>query len=240
MASIQGIYDWGYDKFAVKKAEFYIWKKSDPTLDEIKSGLSTKRGVEVVKVLINPSTISLSRHWQSNFLQTQGTGSGSGNSTKPQGPQARNLRMSLIFDLVDLYDKVKNNIVKNGRISSPALASISTSKVGHAAEWMMGIDRVESISDVNIFTPKHDICCYSALQEAVENNYVVMFVWGTLQLPGTIQYFDTSLDYFSKEGVPLRASVSLNIEEYFATTSADTKSTISTISSDDEYDGWMF
>jgi hypothetical protein len=41
----------------------------------------------------------------------------------------------------------------------------------------------------------------------------VRFLWGTFQFDGLIESMDQSLEYFSADGVPLRASISLNMTQ---------------------------
>src|ERR1044071_8330890 len=39
----------------------------------------------------------------------------------------------------------------------------------------------------------------------------VLFAWGSFTFPGVVDSMDETLDYFSEEGVPLRATISLGI-----------------------------
>lgn len=199
----------------VAKAQFYIWKKTNPTLAEIQSSQPNEK----VTVQINPSEISLSRTRQTNPENRQGTGEGAQNVLKPDGPLVRNVRMNLTFDLVDTYQKIKYFNSKESLTAAAIDPTLGVVKAALARRYIgnrWGINTVTNISDVDIFTKKHDICCYTALQEAVEQEHVVMFVWGSVEkFAGIIQNFDTTFDYFSSEGTALRASVSLSIEEYF-------------------------
>lgn len=199
----------------VAKAQFYIWKKSNPTLAEIKGTDPDEK----VTVQINPSEISLSRVRETNTNKRQGTGQGAQNVLKPDGPLVKNVRINLIFDLVDMYQKIKIGGSKESATAAfidPTINLIKAEFGKTSLGEKLGFSGVSNISDIDIFTKKHDICCYTALKEAVEQEYVVMFVWGSLEkFAGTIQNFDTTLDYFSPEGAALRASVSLSIEEYF-------------------------
>src|ERR1044071_10316801 len=40
----------------------------------------------------------------------------------------------------------------------------------------------------------------------------VLFAWGSFTFPGVVDSMDETLDYFSEEGVPLRATISLSID----------------------------
>lgn len=201
--------------FSITKAQFYIWKKSNPTLSEIQGTDPDEK----VTVQINPSEISLSRVRETNTNKRQGTGQGAQNVLKPDGPLVRNVRMNLIFDLVDMYEKIKMGVHKESLTSAvlePLMGLVSAEIGKTSIGESLGFSNITNASDIDIFTKKHEICCYTALKEAVEQEYVVKFVWGSMeQFCGTIQNFDTTLDYFSSEGVALRANVSLTIEEYF-------------------------
>jgi Contractile injection system tube protein len=72
----------------------------------------------------------------------------------------------------------------------------------------------ESEKDVRKLTEK--VAYFMKPKEESRNRYSargVRFLWGTFKFDGIVESMEESLEYFSSEGVPLRASISLNLTQ---------------------------
>ncbi len=212
----------------VQKAKFFIWNDGDPTQAQIATEASS--GGRDCFVQINPASIHIgSSRGTSGMIGPQlpnagaqsFTGTGPA-ATEPPAQQpiralVESITMSLIFDVADLYYSVKIGATKDSLSSAliePLLGKLSGLIGQTSVGEKLGMSTVTNPSDVNIYNT--DLCCYSYLKEAMDMRYIVRFTWGSLEpFVGTLQYFETDLDYFSPEGAPLRANVTLGIERYF-------------------------
>lgn len=74
-------------------------------------------------------------------------------------------------------------------------------------------DSSNKIDDVRILTKKI-IDFITPEEEAAENQYIppgVRFIWGSFMFDGVIDSINENLEFFSEDGMPLRASVSISI-----------------------------
>jgi hypothetical protein len=87
-------------------------------------------------------------------------------------------------------------------------------------------DTTDTGSDVREFTKK--VAFYiqpnKEAGKGSDSNRVppgVLFAWGSFLFPGVVDSMDETLDYFSEEGMPLRATISLGITRQFIEVSFD-------------------
>jgi hypothetical protein len=96
--------------------------------------------------------------------------------------------------------------------SSPQFVGSSTSKL--TVELVF--DTTDTNRDVREKTEKVAYFV-TALSKADKDNKrtppMVRFQWGSFIFEGVVESFDETLDYFSEQGVPLRATVSLSISQ---------------------------
>lgn len=227
----------------VEKARFFIWNNSDPQQYEIEE--PEPSNCLNCKVQINPSSINVgSARKPSGMIgpelpygDSRGRQGFTGTGPAANQPQAQqpmmalvqNIYMNLIFDVADLYYSMKIGASKDSLSSAlldPLLGKLYNAvgqiEVGNekkplsetAVGEFFGLTSVTSPAEVNIYNT--NLCCYSHLRDAMERQSVVKFSWGSLEpFVGIITSFNTDLDYFSPEGAPLRANVSLGMDRYF-------------------------
>ena len=70
---------------------------------------------------------------------------------------------------------------------------------------------VKKTDFTNLSLFNKDLCCYTPLLQAAHKQVPVAFVWGNMTYQGIITKFQTVFNYFSNQGAPLGAEVSLSM-----------------------------
>lgn len=149
-----------------------------------------------VDVQFNPTTLKVSL---SNTLK-QNERNGSSRSAQFVDKSSSNLTVELIFDTT--YIEQPGNTQSGSQQASSAGSSQSQ-------------DAVEQGADVRLQTKKIADTFIKPVAEG-ENLRApkrCLFQWGAFEFLGMVQSFDETLDFFSPEGRPLRATVSLKLSE---------------------------
>lgn len=145
-----------------------------------------KRGSKSIKVMFNPTTLKVTL---ANSLK-ENERSGNTRAAQYVDKSSSSLSVELVFD--SSMDTDEGTISEAGK-----LKEIDTSKdvrkfTGAIANEFM---KQEKVGDKNA-EPKR-----------------CMFVWGTFAFVGIMESFDETLDFFSWEGTPLRATVAIKMTE---------------------------
>lgn len=191
----------------VDKAAFLIGKKQkkDGTWDYEKP----------VEVLMNPEKLKVTATTQvkkEEGVANDSTPSSSNTDGKitPKGITEETVEMTLIFNVVEAYN------AKTEGAQFKALATAAVSLIGSAISGDFADSFEDTLSDLvnktdftglSILNPK--ICCYTPLLMAAHKQVPVIFYWGNMMYGGLITRFQTTFNYFSSQGAPLGAEVSL-------------------------------
>lgn len=193
----------------VDKAAFLIGKKQkdDGTWDF----------EEPVEVLINPNKLRVMSTTQ--VKKEEGVANDSTSSSQnvdgkitPKGITEESVEMTLLFNVVEAYN------AKAEGAQFKALASAAKSLLGSAFNGNLADTAEDTLSELinktdftslSILNP--EICCYTPLLVAAHKQVPVVFYWGNLTYPGLITKFQTTFNYFSSQGAPLGAEVSLSM-----------------------------
>jgi hypothetical protein len=114
------------------------------------------------------------------------------------------------FNPESLEYSVSNNIQRRGSGDS-AKQFVSQSSGSLSMELVF--DTTDTGMDVRQITERFHRMMRPAEDGADKVAQVVQFEWGTYHLTGVIEQYKETLDYFSAEGVPLRASASLTLAQ---------------------------
>lgn len=167
-------------------------------LIELDSAFNLKSGGKVAVVQFNPETLKVSYANQiaqpnNAAASASTTSAASGASAAPSGDQSHQASRQFVGAgttklSLQLWFDVNAPLpqAKSGVIDVREL----TKDVAYF------ITPQKSTEDANQFTPP-----------------AVRFVWGSFSFDGLVDSLDESLEYFSEDGLPLRASISLNMSQ---------------------------
>ena len=130
--------------------------------------------------------------------------------------EQRNNRVAVHFNPESL-DITFTNSVQRGRINQPAQVSISEASAKLSMELVFdttftGIDvRIETNKVARMMNPYEQRPRRG--RQARQIPSIVIFEWGTIRFEGYIDSYREKLDFFSCEGVPLRATVTLSLTQ---------------------------
>ena len=196
---------------SVSKAAFLIGKsqKKDGSWEFIKPP---------AEVTINPSSLKIGTKIETKkeegvaTEETEETAASDGKVT-PKGIPEQILSMKLTFNIVEAYEQ------KTKGVEFGSLVSAAKSLIGKAfnGEDMLGstenvlTELVNKTDFTNLSVLNKDLCCYSPLLEASRKQVPVVFYWGNMVYAGVIVSFQTTFNYFSSQGAPLGADVSMSM-----------------------------
>ena len=195
----------------VDKAAFLIAKKQKD------DGTWDYDGQKPVEVLINPETLKVTASVQvkrEEGVANESTGPSQNVDGKitPKGITEESVEMTLIFNVVEAYN------AKTEGAQFKALAAAAKSLIGNAFSGNFAESAEDTLTDLvnktdftslSILNPK--ISCYTPLLVAAHKQIPVIFYWGNLMYSGLITKFQTTFNYFSSQGAPLGAEVSLSM-----------------------------
>ncbi|WP_199767903.1 CIS tube protein [Ketobacter alkanivorans] len=150
-----------------------------------------------VDVQFNPTTLKVSL---SNTLK-ENQRNGNSRSTQYVDKSSSSLTVELIFDTTYIEAAPSQGDANQGQGNAPASSSSA--------------NRIEQGSDVRDQTKKiaerflKPIGSGSRMQAPKR----CLFQWGSFEFVGLVESYEETLDFFSKEGRPLRATVSLKLKE---------------------------
>ena len=169
-------------------------------------------------VLFNPSSLKVSASTQVKREEgvanetTPETAAADG-KILPRGIGEQQVDITLIFNIVEEYN-AKTDGVEFKALASAA-SSIVTSligsgdKIGQAENALSDLVKKTDFTNLSLFNK--DLCCYTPLMQAAHKQVPVAFVWGNMTYQGIITKFQTVFNYFSNQGAPLGAEVSLSM-----------------------------
>lgn len=171
-----------------------------------------------VEVMINPASIKIGattpvkRDEGVANESTSETASTDGKIT-PKGITEQQVDLVLIFNIVEAYN------AKTEGTEFKALVTAATSLLGSLVSGVNAGDAAESaLTDLinktdftNLSLFNKDLCCYTPLLVASHKQVPVIFYWGNMMYSGIITKFQTTFNYFSSQGAPLGAEVSMSI-----------------------------
>jgi len=117
----------------------------------------------------------------------------------------------------ETLDITFTNSVRQGRRNQPAQVSVTETTAKLSMELIF--DTTLNGIDVRVETNKLGRMMDPAQQRPRQNNRsnqipsIVIFQWGTIWFEGYIDSYRERLDFFSAEGVPLRAAVTLSLTQ---------------------------
>ena len=194
----------------VDKAAFLVGKKQKDD--------GTWEYENPAQVLINPSSLRIGATTQVKRDEgvandaTPETAAADGKIT-PKGITEQQVDMTLIFNIVEAYNaKTKGVEFKALVTAAKTVVSslVSSSDLGDTAEGALE-DLVKKTDFTNLSLFNKELCCYSLLLEASHKQVPVVFYWGNMIYSGIITKFQTEFNYFSNQGAPLGAEVSLSL-----------------------------
>lgn len=144
------------------------------------------RGTKEIKVMFNPTTLKVTL---ANSLK-ENERSGNSRAAQYVDKSSSSLSVELIFD------------------SSMETDQGTTSEEGKLKE-------IDTSSDVRKFTGAiaNEFMKQADVGDKNAEPKRCMFVWGTFSFVGIMESFDETLDFFSWEGTPLRATVAIKMTE---------------------------
>ena len=169
-------------------------------------------------VLFNPSSLKVSATTQVKREEgvanekTPETAAADG-KILPRGIGEQQVDITLIFNIVEEYN-AKTDGVEFKALASAA-SSIVTSligsgdKIGQAENALSDLVKKTDFTNLSLFNK--GLCCYTPLMQAAHKQVPVAFVWGNMTYQGIITKFQTVFNYFSNQGAPLGAEVSLSM-----------------------------
>lgn len=128
------------------------------------------------------------------------------------GISYKTVSMELKFDMVDLYRRTVNARKRQDSMDkiSAVVSSFDSANLMQSAMNGVGVLMTPTdYSQVSLMNP--DYSCYSLLEQAAACNLPVGFLWGSMQFVGVLVGFSSQFVYFSDQGAPLRADVSISI-----------------------------
>ncbi|GLS27845.1 hypothetical protein [Marinibactrum halimedae] len=162
---------------------------------------------EAIDVQFNPTSLKVSL---SNTLKENQR---NGNSRAAQfvDKSSSTLTVELLFDTT--YMASSESTEESDSTGSGSEASSSPTDAGSSGSRA---NQIEQGSDVRNLTKK--IAETFLKPQAASNNRKkapkrCLFQWGSFEFVGLIESYDETLDFFSKEGRPLRATLSLKLKE---------------------------
>lgn len=187
-------------KIGKKQKDDGEWEYSDP-----------------VMVLINPSEIRVSSSTHTKKEEgvaneaTEPEQRADGKIT-PKGITEQSVEMKLIFNVVEAYELLTAGSTATALVQ--AAASAVSSLIGGTFGEDKGdiLDQLMKNTDLTGFSIMNpEMCCYYPLLKAAHKQKPVLFSWGNLAFGGLITKFQTSFNYFSPQGAPLGAEVTLSM-----------------------------
>lgn len=167
---------------------------------------------EAQEVMLNPSEISENSGFKIKRDGATGKDKEKEEETvQKEGGTRKSVHMTLIFDLVDAYMDYKNKAQSAPQAIKTVLSAIDQG--GFQAGVEEGVRLYQDPTkgaDISLYN--RALTCYKRLQEASEKQYRVLFEWGSLKYHGFVTSFNSKMTYFSNQGEPLRAEVSLSME----------------------------
>ena len=194
----------------VDKAACLIGKKQ--------KGDGTWEYKDPVEVLINPSTLRIGASTQVKRDEgvaneaTPETAAADGKIT-PRGITEQQVDMTLIFNIVEAYNAKTKGVEFKALVTaatSVVSSLLSDTDLTDAAESAL-TELVNKTDFTNLSLFNKDLCCYGPLLEASHKQVPVVFYWGNMIYSGVITKFQTTFNYFSKQGAPLGAEVALSM-----------------------------
>lgn len=168
-----------------------------------------------VPVSFNPSTLDIRMESQSTETRSAGDKLEGVNQKAAQKDvvqvgkrSVQTVSMSLKFDLVAAYaaaQEGKRTDTEQADVS--ALVAVYDSGAGAGTDGAL-LDPAD-YTDFSLMNP--ECTCYSKLERAAAYNLPVSFRWGTMSFTGLLTSFSSTLTYFSDQGAPLRADVSITL-----------------------------
>lgn len=192
------------------KALFLLPKEGSNTLDS-----------QAIKcrVQINPNTITVASGAQAStqnagINEIQGVNKKAAEEPVVQstGASIQTVSMQLHFDMVQMYRMaVKKQSAQNAM--TKATTMISKFDSGNVMKsGMEGVTLLATPSDyTQISLLNKQYSCYSQLETAAKKQSPVVFFWGPMQYVGVLKSFSSKFLYFSNQGAPLRAEVTLTL-----------------------------
>ena len=169
-------------------------------------------------VLFNPSSLKVSATTQVKREEgvanekTPETAAADG-KILPRGIGEQQVDITLIFNIVEEYN------AKTDGVEFKALATAATSivtsligsgdKIGQAESALSDLIKKTDFTSLSLFN--EDLCCYTPLMTAAHKQVPVIFTWGNMAYKGIITKIQTTFNYFSSQGAPLGAEVSLSM-----------------------------
>ena len=192
----------------VDKAAFLIGKKQ---------GSDGKWEFEKpVSVMLNPASIKVTTTTpvkRDEGVANEKTSDSANTDGKitPKGITEQQIEMVLIFNIVEEYN------AKTEGAEFKALATAAKGVIGSlinggsfgdtAEDALSDLIKKTDFTGLSLFNK--DLCCYEPLMTAAHKQRPVVFFWGNITLTGIITKFQTTFNYFSSQGAPLGAEVSL-------------------------------
>ncbi len=184
-----------------------------------KDGSAATKSFEKCTVQINPNAITVASGAQAgetthgvNEIQGVNKKAAEEPVVQSSGVSIQNVTMQLHFDIVQLYkDAVSKQSMQNA--ITKATTIISTFDTGNVMK--SGISAMALLTTPSDYTSisllNEEYSCYAKLEDAAKKQKPVMFAWGPMKYGGVLKSFSSKFLYFSNQGSPLRAEVSLTI-----------------------------
>lgn len=172
-----------------------------------------------IKVSFNPDTLSIQvgsekREGGSAVDERQGVNQKAAQEPVIQvgGVSVTTVSMQLKFDMVDLYRRTVDGRKQQDRLDKVDAVISAFDADDLMASAIQGVAILATPTDytqISLLNPQYS--CYSLLEEAASHNLPVGFLWGPMRYIGVLTSFSSQFVYFSDQGAPLRADVSLSI-----------------------------
>ncbi len=169
-------------------------------------------------VYLNPSDITVS--YKTNSETKSSTGEPKKEeSVQPGDTVSKLLKMTFYIDLLSQYEELLNKAnAKKGRefaknAINAALGSASFKEfTGKASGAVAGLMAENDLSKFSVLS--ESVSVLPLLQDCFIDSLVVIFQWGPMVEAGMLSELSSQFTYFSKQGAPLRAQVTLTLECY--------------------------
>lgn len=126
------------------------------------------------------------------------------------GISIQTVSMQLKLDMVTVYHDFVSKNSKQDKISALVSAFDPTSLLGTAKKSVGVLMTPTDYTQISLFNPTYS--CYSLLEQAATHNTAVLFVWGSFKYAGQLAGLNTRFTYFSEQGAPLRADISITLQ----------------------------
>lgn len=166
---------------------------------------------EFQEVMLNPSEISESSGFKIKKGKPTGKEGEKQETVQKEGGTTSSVHMTLIFDLVEAYMDYKNKAQSAPQAIKTVLSAIDQGGFQKGVEEGAKL-YTDPTSGAKIDLYNEQLTCYRRLQKAAEDQRRVFFLWGCLEYHGFVTSFNSKMTYFSNQGAPLRAEVSLSME----------------------------